>query len=940
VDPVSPLIQIQPTETMVDSFFDITTEIQPAGAKSASSEIPIQPNQDLIVKPILLPIQIQPKEPIALLPIQPLLIQPLLSTRVVANVSITPIKPVLTTQPFLTPNSPARTVTEFQPISPALMQVKPAEVGAIQAIQPMVASEAIIAVLRQQSIEVAISQDGQNFTIIPERYITDAEWTRTSGGERLGEFERAPTEVEVLPSYVIDIDPVLVALQWDEFQYMYIKNTGNVNIYVDTAYGILSRPPAEVLSVQMGPLNLRRPGTGSFSTGYDNKDLIILGTQDGRLIYYDYQGPQKAPRIFDTFEDSMFSLGTGIWDFVPVIDTEAQRGYLCGTYPAIQWVETNQTQYLGDRYWRAWNVWNNLERLDKWTFNEAVEIADPDGDGHFEVIAGSFDNNIYLFENIYNGTYYDAWSSPDLSHVEAGTLAIPFIGNLPYGLRLYDDTVDIVVGNTDGDEAEEIIVATTRSILIFENRGNEINPNLYELAWRGDFTQDANYEIDALALGDDMDNDGAPEIVILIGNKVYILEAAELYVPPEALVPIQPILNVTNPKLERIFVEAISTDNLVQKTEQPLVMQPIINPTVQQPIVQPMVQQPVVQPSAQPKTQQQLISTQPATQQIVYVASPATQQIALAEPSLARLLPKWKLFYNHYIITHEWTWESEDELPSFNGIVVTRMITEDIDSDGQGEVILSVVVGAKTFQAAIMGRYSGAVIGIESLSNDRYRLKWIYPSGIGRPITSIAVDDQDGDGFKELFLGTRDIMVYEHTGTNDELTVKREPGKDIGWVGALGVGDSDGDGIRELLVAATNASESGTDLPRNIISVLEYSGATFKYNLRFNTAFREPINIRDIAVGDTNNNGYDEIICSAPGGFIISYEFAATIEVDKDGFYLVGVLVATPYNPEYSNVFVSESITLQEVKKELVQKATESQQPVQYIAISIGGVQR
>jgi len=189
-------------------------------------------------------------------------------------------------------------------------------------------------------------------------------------------------------------------------------------------------------------------------------------------------------------------------------------------------VESNRSKFEGEIYWMTYNVWNNLERLQDWTYGEAVEIADPDGDGQLEIIAGSWDNNVYLFENIYNGSYYDAWSSMDLSHVEQGQ----FFG-APYGYRLYDETVDIIIGNTDGDEANEIIVATTRSILVFENRATVVNPNLYELTWRGDFTNDANYEITAIALGDDMDGDGAPEIVVLVGNKLYILEAEELYVP-------------------------------------------------------------------------------------------------------------------------------------------------------------------------------------------------------------------------------------------------------------------------------------------------------------------------------------------------------------------------------------------------------------------------
>ncbi|MFQ6123563.1 MAG: hypothetical protein ACE5R6_03020 [Candidatus Heimdallarchaeota archaeon] len=548
-----------------------------------------------------------------------------------------------------------------------------------------------------------------------------------------------------------------------------------------------------------------------------------------------------------------------------------------------------------------------------------MEIGDPDGDNQDEIVAGSWDSNIYLFENIYNGTYYNAWSSPDLTHVETGklTLYAPLVisgfvqapsrsqsvfisttAGIPFTYREYDEAIDMVVGNTDGDEAAEIIIATTRSILVFENRATPVNPNSYELVWRGDFQIDAKYEISALTLGDDLDGDGAPEIIVLVGNKLYVLESAELYVPPELVQPYQPVLNITNPKLGPIFAEPIDVSPIVTQPDQPIVVQPII-PQPVEPIVQPQPG-PGIQTELQQKSQQQIPIIQPSKLQ------PATQL---------------KLIYNHYIVT------SVLDVPDFDNTLVTQMITEDLDLDGRGEIILAGISLTGVYHLAMMTHFNGVVRCLEAVANDDYREKWTVTPPFG--VTAIAVDDQDGNGRKELICGSYGITIFEHTGVDDGIVLKQStPSDTIGWVGALGVGNSDGDNRREILVAATNVSESGPNLPRNIISVLELEpGTTFLYELVYNTAFREPVNVGDMAIGDTNNNGYDEIICSAPGGFTFSYEYAVDVEVTE--IFLVAQYVYPVYSPVYREAtMIEEAEQLQSVEETVpLYNATLIQQP-------------
>ena len=61
-------------------------------------------------------------------------------------------------------------------------------------------------------------------------------------------------------------------------------------------------------------------------------------------------------------------------------------------------------------------MWTNKQNMKNRTFS--VAIADTDKDGKVEVTIGSLDNNIFMFENLFNNTYRRAWKSPDLKNPE------------------------------------------------------------------------------------------------------------------------------------------------------------------------------------------------------------------------------------------------------------------------------------------------------------------------------------------------------------------------------------------------------------------------------------------------------------------------------------------------------------------------------------------
>jgi hypothetical protein len=186
--------------------------------------------------------------------------------------------------------------------------------------------------------------------------------------------------------------------------------------------------------------------------------------------------------------------------------------YIVARYPLIHLVEIDKrTESYG---FEAYDSWDNHEMLGNWT--RAVEIGDTDQDGKPEAIVGTFDNNVYTFEQVANNTYRRAWRSNDIYQI-TGSLTIQWPS--------YADAQDVVIGDQDQDGKMEIIVAAAERIFVFENTGNDI----YELVWQSgaivtenvlgykksmtQYTRPPLTEITALAVDYDLDNDNASEII-------------------------------------------------------------------------------------------------------------------------------------------------------------------------------------------------------------------------------------------------------------------------------------------------------------------------------------------------------------------------------------------------------------------------------------------
>ncbi|MGY5852604.1 MAG: VCBS repeat-containing protein, partial [Candidatus Thorarchaeota archaeon] len=189
--------------------------------------------------------------------------------------------------------------------------------------------------------------------------------------------------------------------------------------------------------------------------------------------------------------------------------------FLCVTYPYIHMVEVDK-RFQDDGYWgyEAYDSWTNWGIFETWSM--CLEYGDVDKDGKPEVLVGSFDNNLIAFEQVTKNIYRRSWRSQDffLQNWLTGTNS-PFLVNIP----------DIVIGDQDQDEREEIIVCAGVNVYVFEVVDND----MYELVWVSDYlndhgtppTQKVPY---AITVDEDLDGDNRSEIIVGAQDYMFIFE--------------------------------------------------------------------------------------------------------------------------------------------------------------------------------------------------------------------------------------------------------------------------------------------------------------------------------------------------------------------------------------------------------------------------------
>jgi len=227
--------------------------------------------------------------------------------------------------------------------------------------------------------------------------------------------------------------------------------------------------------------------------------------------------------------------------------------------------------------------------------------------------------------------------------------------------------------------------------------------------------------------------------------------------------------------------------------------------------------------------------------------------IALESSGTTPYNGKIHVFENNGDNTYQEVWNSGVDL---SGIEPTGLfLGEDADNDGKREIIIG--TGSQCGDRKIRV--------YENTGDNTYQEVWNSGSALWDTVLEGAVGDTDGDGKKEIVVGSGDfyprVHVFECKGDNYyELvsslgTFNRE-------IRAI-IGDQDGDGKSEIIAGGEN----------RVVHVFEHTGVTGEntYTSVWNSGTMDGF-IDVIATGDQDNDGNGEMIVPCGDGKVYLFE--------------------------------------------------------------------
>ncbi len=275
---------------------------------------------------------------------------------------------------------------------------------------------------------------------------------------------------------------------------------------------------------------------------FRRQDLINLNA-DTNFAYNNFTlfTVEHGDQLNETRRIAAFQIhSTQIGIFQP--DFETHDSFIVGINPKISRIDIN-LRHGTDRNgvtrknfgYRILETWNTEGELKTWT--QSISIADLDGDGRREVIAGDFDNNIYVFEHLTNNTYKRAYRSPDLAQ-KINTTESPYAHEQLLGIsasfiRFEWQHVNLLTAGSDLDRdgRTEIIATAGLTIYIFEFTGRDDH---YQLVWTTDlgatiwrtiFSRLGITQFTALKTSVDMNYNGRGEFLAAAGPFLFIFES-------------------------------------------------------------------------------------------------------------------------------------------------------------------------------------------------------------------------------------------------------------------------------------------------------------------------------------------------------------------------------------------------------------------------------
>ncbi|TXT55373.1 MAG: putative Peptidylamidoglycolate lyase [Candidatus Thorarchaeota archaeon] len=504
--------------------------------------------------------------------------------------------------------------------------------------------------------------------------------------------------------------------------------------------------------------------------GYENYTSDFLQPNMSRISYFENTGSFTVPTwvkqrsMFDpdfrgsglTPEDGYTHPyyfnpdGDDITDLYLLQDSNIVRydgviqhdSFMVATYPYIHLVEVDKVS-THDGY-EAYDSWDNHRDFEPWSYS--VEFDDTDEDGRNEIIVGSFDCNIYTFEQVANNTYRRAWRSPDLIQgVSIGT------GDGD----IWEHVTDMAIGDQDRDGKKEIIAVAGPQFFVFEN----VEDNHYELVFQsspillqGEVPSHVGagttlMELSHLALDEDLDKDGTSEIVVAGTSYLVVFENA-------------------------------GDDNYV------------------------------------------------------------------------------------------FAWWAAHQQAEAGQAMIQDIITGDFDNDEFREILVAVNDNDYDESETIIYEYGWLTIWENQANADGEHLNnsfiRSYNRSIDDAVYALAAGDNSGNGLEEFYVGGEyGVHIFESIG-NDDYLIQRTL-YTHNSVTAVEIANTDGDSYFECIVGNGK-----------FVSVYEqdvgYPGFSHQYQMMWNSSELHQ-SITDIVVGDSNHNYRNEIVITAKGGYLYSYEW-------------------------------------------------------------------
>jgi len=185
----------------------------------------------------------------------------------------------------------------------------------------------------------------------------------------------------------------------------------------------------------------------------------------------------------------------------------------------------------------------------------------------------------------------------------------------------------------------------------------------------------------------------------------------------------------------------------------------------------------------------------------------------------------------------------------------------------------------------------GGVYVYEQLSNDArdaryYQFQLVWNTNIGRRATSVAIDDLDGDGLRELIVGawSRRVYVYEYAARVGQPTAPEhrhyyalvwDSGSAIqGLVNTVVTGDTTADGFKEIIAGASDGKVYIFENRHGSTAEPFFPHADNSYSEVWNSTNMIQGSVQSIAVNnflDQDPFGEIAVISAGQGAFMFDY---------------------------------------------------------------------